>query len=554
VLDSPAASIIFPTRGRPGYLEVALASIAPQARRAGAELVVVDDGAGDAAVERVARRFGARYETYPQPRGLNAARNAGIAAAAAPLLVFVDDDVEAPDGWLDALLRAAAEEPDHDVFGGPIRARLEGGGPPACGREPPPITVLDLGPADRDAEFVWGANMAVRRDALQRIGNFDPALGGCGDEEDWQRRLRTAGGRVRYVASAGLDHRRAAPDARIGALARAAHNRGRNARLYDVYKDAAPPLPAELRALAGGVWHTLRRRCAYGIAMTAHSAGRLAEALDPGPVPGPDYLSGHGGAVEGRRAALASAADAALDARARATGAQRRLARAAAESPPTRRVLVLGIDRDAPDGLMASARTELERSRHELSFALAAGTSGRGKFENLNALLADHPADGQDWLVVLDDDVALPPGFLDGALFLAERFELKLAQPAHRRRSHAAWKVTRRRAASVVRETAFVEIGPVTLFHADTFSALLPFPELAMGWGLDLHWAALARERGWRLGVIDALPVSHAQRPPAAEYSRERARAEAEAFLAERPYVSRDEAERTLAVHRGWDG
>ena len=96
--DAPAASVIFPTRRRAGYLEVALASIAPQAQRAGAELVVVDDGAGDPAAELVARRFGARYETYPQPRGLNAARNVGIAASATPLLVFVDDDVEAPDG------------------------------------------------------------------------------------------------------------------------------------------------------------------------------------------------------------------------------------------------------------------------------------------------------------------------------------------------------------------------------------------------------------------------------------------------------------------------
>ena len=39
----PAASIIVPTRARPGYLEVALASIAPQARRAGADVLVVDE-------------------------------------------------------------------------------------------------------------------------------------------------------------------------------------------------------------------------------------------------------------------------------------------------------------------------------------------------------------------------------------------------------------------------------------------------------------------------------------------------------------------------------
>ena len=42
-----------------------------------------------------------------------------------------------------------------------------------------------------------------------------------------------------------------------------------------------------------------------------------------------------------------------------------------------------------------------------------------------------------------------------------------------------------------MRETAFVEIGPVTAFHRDTFATLLPFPDVGMGWGLDVHWAAV---------------------------------------------------------------
>ena len=104
-----------------------------------------------------------------------------------------------------------------------------------------------------------------------------------------------------------------------------------------------------------------------------------------------------------------------------------------------------------------------------------------------------------DWLLLIDDDVLLPRGFLDRFLFLAERFSLDLAQPAHRLSSHAAWPLTRRRPFSVVRETPFVEIGPVTAFSRRTFSTLLPFPELRMGWGLDAHWAALARERALAL-------------------------------------------------------
>ena len=112
--------------------------------------------------------------------------------------------------------------------------------------------------------------------------------------------------------------------------------------------------------------------------------------------------------------------------------------------------------------------------------------------------------------------------------------------------------MTRRRPASVVRETEFVEIGPVTAFSQATFATLLPFPELRMGWGLDAHWAALAREHGWRCGVIDAVAIGHRVAPAADAYSREAAIAEAREFLARRPYLRAAEMQRTLTTHRRW--
>jgi len=261
-----------------------------------------------------------------------------------------------------------------------------------------------------------------------------------------------------------------------------------------------------------------------------------------------DFLSGSRGAHTGRRAALE---DLLLDARALATARGARLARATRRSPPRRRVLVLGVERTDAPGLMAQARAELARSRHDVEIAIGAA-GDQGKFENLNALLTAHPAAGHDWLLLIDDDVALPRGFLDAFLFLAERFDLKLAQPAHRRRSHAAWEVTRRVGGSVVRETAFVEIGPVLALHADTFATLLPFPPLRTGWGLDLHWSALARAHGWPQGVVDAVAVSHLLRPIAVSYASEHAIDEGRAFLADRPYTPRDEAQRTLVRHARW--
>lgn len=270
---------------------------------------------------------------------------------------------------------------------------------------------------------------------------------------------------------------------------------------------------------------------------------------DDGP---PPFASGESGIVAGARANVRTRAqDALLDALRVATLEPWRLHRAARDAPPRRRVLVLGIERSDRANLMAPARAELLRSRHDVEVATT-DVGGRGKWENLNLLLADHPAAGRDWLLVIDDDVTLPRGFLDDFLFLAERFDLRLAQPAHRRRSHAAWRVTRRRPASVVRETGFVEIGPISAFHASTFETLLPFPDLKAGWGLDAHWAALAHARGWRTGVVDATPIRHVLRPIADSYRREEAAAEARAYLAGRPHVTAAEAQRTTATHRRW--
>ena len=274
-------SVVVPTRGRAAYLEVTLDSLTRQDARTPHELIVVDDGATDA-TPQVAERFGVRLVRHGERRSLNAARNTGVRAASAGLIAFVDDDVVAPPGWVDALAEGAARHPEAEAFGGPIRARLEGRPPRACGREDPPITTLDLGPEDTGAAMVWGANFAVRRSAIERIGEFDERLDRAhGDEEDWLLRLRAAGGRIVYLAGAGLDHRRSAADARLLPLARAAYHRGRGARSSDRRRGEAPALARELRVLAGCGWHTVRRACPQGVIMGAHSAGRIAEALRP---------------------------------------------------------------------------------------------------------------------------------------------------------------------------------------------------------------------------------------------------------------------------------
>ena len=279
-------------------------------------------------------------------------------------------------------------------------------------------------------------------------------------------------------------------------------------------------------------------------------------------------LSGESGLVGGRRQRLrARLADLVDSAALWARLVPPRLALAARQATATGPVHVLGLYSTAWSDLMTSAVTELARSRRDVRLALGAldepapalaadtvlgDLRGSGKFENLNALLEHRPAKEAEWIVVLDDDVELPPDFLDRFLFCAERFGLQLAQPALRRTSHAAWSVCRRERGSVARRTRLVEIGPLTAFHRSLAGELLPFPPLQMGWGLDLHWGGLARQRGWRLGIVDAVPIRHEARETASGYDRQLAVAELRRFLEGRPHIDRETALAVVERHRSW--
>ena len=270
-------SVVVPTRNRARYLEVALASLEAQRGAPAHEVVVVDDGSTDD-TRAVAQAHGARVEPV-RGSGLNAARNTGVAATTGELVAFLDDDVWVPPDWLAALAAGAEAHPEADAFGGPIHVRLEGPAP-AGWRQAPPITALDLGDADRPAEMVWGANFAVRRSAFQRLGGFDEAIGGHGDEEEWLMALKRSGGQIAYLAGAGVDHRRAGEDARLRRLMRAAWHRGRGARRTDERRGVAPPAARELRDVAGSLWHAARNVTPQGFVMAAHSAGRLRQGLE----------------------------------------------------------------------------------------------------------------------------------------------------------------------------------------------------------------------------------------------------------------------------------
>ena len=332
--------------------------------------------------------------------------------------------------------------------------------------------------------MVWGANFAVRRSAVDRIGEFDESFDrGHGDEEDWLHAAARRGRADRLPRRRGTR-----PPPRGGrfrprlARARRVPPRPRARGRATGVTARRPAWRASCATLAGAGWHTVRRACPQGVIMGAHAAGRLVEALQPAVTrPDPDsFLSGDGGDVtDPWRRAKRTAGELAYGAIDAVTGTRLRAGRLARKHPRAAR---RARDRRVPGRRALGrrvARTSLESPQraHRARRDGRGGSSGcasrrwprsstGGKFENLNRVLEAAARAAPDWTIVVDDDVRLPHAFLDRFLAVCEAFELDLAQPAQTLRSHSAWKVTRRRPASLVRVTRFVEIGPVTAFGA----------------------------------------------------------------------------------------
>jgi GT2 family glycosyltransferase len=162
------------------------------------EVVVVDNGSRDA-TPRLLADFAARapfpVTVVREPRpGLARARNAGVRAARAPLLVFVDDDCYPAPDLLDryaelfadpGLGYAAGRILLYDPDDYPITIRTE--------TDPEPI------PAHGFVQpgVVQGANVAYRRAVVFALGGFDPALGPGGvfnfEDLDMASRATAAG-------------------------------------------------------------------------------------------------------------------------------------------------------------------------------------------------------------------------------------------------------------------------------------------------------------------------------------------------------------------------
>jgi glycosyltransferase involved in cell wall biosynthesis len=143
------------------------------------EIVVVDDGSQDGTAEAVqafaakARRTAVRLIRQPG-LGLSAARNTGVAASRGALLAFIDDDCIASPAYVAELIARFAGESELVLRGG----RVVLGDPLDAPLTIAPSNRLErLDRRNNVGGFILGCNMAMRREALDRLGPFDERLG-----------------------------------------------------------------------------------------------------------------------------------------------------------------------------------------------------------------------------------------------------------------------------------------------------------------------------------------------------------------------------------------
>ena len=189
-LDTPI-SIIVPTCGRISSLIRTLDTLHGQSFPAHAyEILIVENGPKSEAerhIAQVAARHSnhtTRYLHEPVP-GLLAGRHRGALEARGEILVFVDDDIDAHPGWLQAIADSL-EDDSVALVGGPSLPHYEAPEPTwladywwtspyggqACGL----LSLVDLGPRELiiDPIFIWGLNFSIRRDVLFDLGGFHP--------------------------------------------------------------------------------------------------------------------------------------------------------------------------------------------------------------------------------------------------------------------------------------------------------------------------------------------------------------------------------------------
>ncbi len=192
-----------------------------------ADIVVVDNGSTDGSLAALAHEPGVRVVESGGNVGLARAVNLGVATTSAPIVAVLNPDTVLRPGTAGALVGRLERDAGVGVVG-PRIENPDGTTYPSARTEPPlAIAVghallgvvwprnpcsrryraLDVDPgAPRTVDWLSGAAMWFRRDALDRVGGWDERFFMFMEDVDVCRRVRDAGLSVEYDPAGTLVH------------------------------------------------------------------------------------------------------------------------------------------------------------------------------------------------------------------------------------------------------------------------------------------------------------------------------------------------------------
>jgi N-acetylglucosaminyl-diphospho-decaprenol L-rhamnosyltransferase len=224
VTEAPGekVSVVVVTYDSAEWIERCLASVAEL------ETVVVDNGSRDGTVDLVRSRFPDARVIERENDGLAAGWNAGIAATDRPYVLLLNSDAWLEAGATERLVAFADAHPDAAVVGPRLRnpdgslQRSVRGYPTLWRLATEYFFIRKLAPRStalnafyaggfdhdevRDAEFLMGACLLVRRVAIDAVGPADEDYFLFSEETDWCFRFRRAGWRVLFYPGAEVTH------------------------------------------------------------------------------------------------------------------------------------------------------------------------------------------------------------------------------------------------------------------------------------------------------------------------------------------------------------
>jgi N-acetylglucosaminyl-diphospho-decaprenol L-rhamnosyltransferase len=220
--DAPRVSVVIVTYNALPWIERCLESVREHER------IVVDHGSSDGTPDLLRERFPDVLLIEQDNKGLGGGSNAGMRLASGDYFLLLNSDAWAVGDAVGRLLEFAEAHPEAAVVG-PRLSNPDGSLQPSVRGFPTVwrlateyLFLRKLAPRTRalnafygagfahdevrEAEFLMGACLLVRREAADTVGLFDEDFFMFSEETDWCYRFRQAGWKVLFYPGAEFVH------------------------------------------------------------------------------------------------------------------------------------------------------------------------------------------------------------------------------------------------------------------------------------------------------------------------------------------------------------